>query len=676
MGEETVEEMLARLRKEQNIEVLPESEVDPESGLTFADKARLAATGLLFNYADEAIAGIKALSPDVTYEDALSEERSKLKSAQSKDGSLKYEIGGAIVPTAVATLAAPFTGGTSLAATAPTWMRLLGYGAAQGFLSGTGSSEEEGFSRIKDAPVATLTGAVANPLFAKLTQATQVALTPILDSVKRTLTGKVGKKVEDELIRMISDSGLTVDDFLQQVNEGKILPEMSEEAAKVVSGFASKAGPGSPIIRDAVTGRKNRFVKDLYERLQNDLDPESQGGNIFKTFYDDTEKLLKAEGEAYKQIWESTSGQTFKPLDQTVLFMVRESRSLRNLINKGLDESGIPQLFKSTGKGKPLELNRSLTLEEGEIIKRVLMDVKNKAFRSGTGNKATTFENYEKEIKSVLDQISPELQATRQNWAIIKNSVEMFDEGKKVFSKDPEEFAVQFDNLVKSNDVDAIEALRSGAASALKRKSQSSQKIGTITSLADAPDDLNKKERVILEILYPGDKIETIISKINQARGSIFARGKTFDGSDSGERLGSASRVGLGQDAADLGRIIMSNGLDVRASANIITRMFGGKKPPFTDNQYKEIAQLVVSENADLLKKSLTDNTSIDAIYNAFAKAINAVSASQPRVIGSTKLTEGVGDIYDPVVSGALDGLIQTISPKTKDKILTVSDQN
>ena len=159
---ETKEEMLARLRKEQNIEVLPESEIDPESGLTFADKARLAATGLLFNYADEAIAGIKALSPDITYKDALSDERSKLKSAQSKDGSLKYEIGGAIVPTVVATLAAPFTGGTSLAATAPTWMRLLGYGAAQGFLSGTGSSEEEGLSRIKDAPVATLTGAVAN----------------------------------------------------------------------------------------------------------------------------------------------------------------------------------------------------------------------------------------------------------------------------------------------------------------------------------------------------------------------------------------------------------------------------------------------------------------------------------------------------------------------------------
>ena len=126
MSEEAKEEKLARLRAELGIEVLPESEVDPDSGLTMADRARLTATGLLFNWADEAIAGVKALSPDVTYEEALTDEREKLKSAQSKEGSLKYEIGGAFIPTVAALAAAPFTGGTSAAATTPTWMRLLG----------------------------------------------------------------------------------------------------------------------------------------------------------------------------------------------------------------------------------------------------------------------------------------------------------------------------------------------------------------------------------------------------------------------------------------------------------------------------------------------------------------------------------------------------------------------
>jgi hypothetical protein len=647
MAEETTAEKLARVRAERGIVVLPESEVDPETGLTMSDRAKLAATGLLFNFADEAIAGIKALSPNVTYQDALAGEREQIKAAQAKDGSLKYEIGGALIPAVAGLVAAPFTGGTSAAATAPTWARLLGIGAAQGLAAGTGASEEEGFARLKDAPTAVITGAIANPLLAKLSQAGQAALAPLLDNVKRTLTGKIGKKVEDELIRMITDSGLAVDDFLMQVRGGQILPEMSEEAAKVVAGFATKAGPGSPIIRDAIVGRKNRFVKELYEKLQDDLDPQSQGGNIFKTFSDDTEKLLQAESAAYNAIYDASEGQAFAQIDDAVLALARASKQSRSKIVKFFDDAGLPSPFKFVGKGNAADA----------------------AARSGTGNKANTMRGYENQIKNVLDEISPELQATRQNWAIINNAVKKFDEGKKIFAKNPEEFAVEFNKLLDAGETDAIEALRTGAASALKLKSKSSSATGTISKLADMDLGINQKEREILEILYPGEKLEDIIVKINQARGSIVASNRTFGGSQTGERAGAASRVGVGQGLADVGRVVMSNGLDVGATASIVTRMFGGKKPPFTDDQFKKIAQLVISEDADLLESALTDQTALDAMYRAFRKAINVVSASQPRVQLATGVTEGIGDIYDPVASGALEGLISTISPETAERI-------
>ena len=671
MAEETTAEKLARVRLERGIEVLPESEIDPVTGLTMSDRAKLMATGLLFNYADETIAGLKALSPDVTYQNALAGERKQIKAAQEKPGSLKYEIGGALIPSVAALAAAPFTGGTSAAATAPTWARLLGIGAVQGLASGTGASEEEGFARLKDAPTAVITGAVANPLFAKLSKAAQAGLAPLLDNIKRTITGKVGKKVEDELIRMISDSGLTVDDFLIQVKNGQILPEMSEEAAKVVSGFATKAGPGSPIIRDAIVGRKNRFVKELYETLQNDLNPQSKGGNIFKTFSDDTEKLLQAESDAYTAIWNASDGQTFAQIDDVVLDLARASKQSRSKIVKFFDDAGLPSPFKYVAKGyaSNLQLTRSLSLKEGELVKRAFMDAKDAATRSGTANKANTMRGYENQIKNVLDEISPELKDTRKNWAIINNAVKKFDEGKKIFSKNPEEFAVEFNKLMDAGETDAIEALRTGAASALKLKSQSSSATGTISKLADMDLGINQKEREILEILYPGEKLEEIIVKINQARGSVVASNRTFGGSQTGERAGAASRVGVGQGLADVGRVVMSNGLDVGATASIVTRMFGGKKPPFTDDQFKKIAQLVISEDIDVLQSALTDQTTLDAIYRAFGKAINVVSASQPRVQLATGVTEGIGDIYDPVASGALEGLISTISPETAKKI-------
>ena len=652
---------------------------EPED-LTMMDRLRLIGQGLSFNWSDEAVAGIKALSPNVTYEDALSQEREFNKLARNKDGSLKYEIGGAFVPTIITTaasvLGAPFTSGTSLAVNVPTWGRLLTIGATQGLVIGTGSSEEEGLARLKDAPTAVVTGAIANPAFAKLSQGVQAAATPLIDYAKRTITGKVGKKVEDELIRIISDSGLSVDEVLERVSKGEIIPEMSEEAYRVVSGFVKTAGPGAPIVRNAVVGRKNQFVEDLYKSLQKDLAPNTEADNIFATFANNKQALEAAESAAYTKIFDESAGKAFSEIDQAVLFMVGNSRNLRNVINKKFDENGLKPLFKSAGKGKDktLELNRSLTLQEGEIVKRALMDVKNSAVKSGKSDKAKTFGGYEKEIKSVLDQVSPELQATRKNWALIQDSVNQFEFGQKIFSpkNDPEQFAITFKRLLDAGNEDAIAALRAGAASSLKLKSKSSQRIGTVNKLADDPlSGITKNERDILEILYPGEKLEEIVTKINLASGAAKAEGNIFKGSPTAGREGSASRVGqVGQTVADITRFVNSGGLDIGATTNIVTRLFGGKKPPFTDDQFKQIAELVISEDADVLRRALTDDTQIDAALRVFRKVITGLGASQPRVTVLTDTTEGVGELVDPAVSGALEGIVNTISDNTKQKVM------
>ena len=673
---ETKEEKLARIRADLNIITESNDQVDEDSGLTMADRARLTATGLLFNWADEAIAGVKALSPNVTYEEALADERAELKSAQSKDGSLKYEIGGAFIPTVGAMIAAPFTGGTSMAATAPTWMRLLGIGATQGLAMGTGGSEKEGFARLSDAPTAVVTGAVANPAFAKLTQGVQAAATPLIDYVKRTVTGKVGKKVEDELIRILAESRLSIDEVIERVSKGEIIPEMSAETARVVAGFATKSGVGSPIIRDAVVGRKNAFVEDLYSTLQKDLAPNTEADNIFATFANNSDKLKASESAAYTKIFDGAAGQTFKEIDDAVLALATASRNSRNLINTQLDDNGLKPIFKMVGKGKnaKLQLTRSLGLEEGEIIKRAFMDAKNKAQRAGTSDKANTMKGYETTIKNVVDEISPELQATRKNWALIEDSVKQFEVGQKIFSPktDPEQFAITFKQLLDAGNEDAVAALRAGAASALKRKSKSSQRIGTVNKLADDPlSGITKSERDILEILYPGEKLDDIVAKINSASRSALAEGRMFTGiSQTAPILGAAERVGqVGQTVADVARVVNSAGLDIGATTNIVTRLFGGKKPPFTDDEFKQIAELVVSEDADVLRRALTDDTQIDAVLQVFRKAIAALGASQPRVTALTDVTEPVAETVDSAATGALTGLVSTVSPSTALKI-------
>ena len=100
--------------------------------LDFGDRVRLGLQGASLNTSDEIGAFARSAFGSGTYEDYLADERSELKSARSKPGSLKYEIGGAIVP---ALAAAPFTGGTSIPLTLVKAAALAG---TEGLVAGLG----------------------------------------------------------------------------------------------------------------------------------------------------------------------------------------------------------------------------------------------------------------------------------------------------------------------------------------------------------------------------------------------------------------------------------------------------------------------------------------------------------------------------------------------------------
>ena len=408
--------------------------------------------------------------------------------------------------------------------------------------------------------------------------------------------------------------------------------------------------------------------------MQKDLAPDSQGGNIFETFANNTTALKKAEGEAYDRIFDGAAGQTFQEIDDVVLSLATASRNSRNLINKKLDENGLKPIFKMVGKGKnaKLQLTRSLSLKEGELVKRAFMDAKIGA-KAKKPDKAKTMKVYENQIKEVVDNLSDELKTTRKSWAMIEDSVKQYEAGQMIFSAktNPEEFSIMFGRLLEAGNEDAIAALRAGAASALKLKSGGPQKLSMINKLADDPlTNMSKNEQQILQALYPGEKLDDIITKINLTSGAIKAEGNIFKGSPTAGREGAANRVGLGQTVADIGRVVTSGGTDILATAGIVTRLFGGKKPPFTDEQFEQIAKLVVSEDSEVLRQALTDDAQVVRVLEIFRKAIDALGASQPRVTALTNVTESVGEDVDPVVSGALEGIINRITPDAKQKVI------
>ena len=115
--------------------------------LDFGDRVRLGLQGATLNTSDEIGAFVRSMG-EGSYEDYLADERAKLESARSKPGSLKYEIGGAIVP---ALAAAPFTGGTSVPLTLG---RAAVVAGTEGLAAGLGAREGNILERFGDRPKA------------------------------------------------------------------------------------------------------------------------------------------------------------------------------------------------------------------------------------------------------------------------------------------------------------------------------------------------------------------------------------------------------------------------------------------------------------------------------------------------------------------------------------------
>ena len=81
-----------------------------ETGLTMMDRVQLIADGALMGWSDEAYAKLASLVQDRPYEEIVRDIRIGLEQAKQKDGSFKYQLGGAFLPV-LATL--PFSSATA-----------------------------------------------------------------------------------------------------------------------------------------------------------------------------------------------------------------------------------------------------------------------------------------------------------------------------------------------------------------------------------------------------------------------------------------------------------------------------------------------------------------------------------------------------------------------------------
>ena len=626
-------EVLKKLLEKYNIEPSPEETDD--QGLTFSEKIRLAAQGALFNFSDEAIAAIRAIGPE-TYSEALQKERSALKTAQDKPGSLKYEIGGAL-GSGIA--AAPFTGGASLV---PTLGRAAAVGAGAGSLAGAGGGEGFG-GRLEGAGIGAVVGGVAGPVGTKAVQLGTTLLKKPADFIRRKLTGRLGKAAEDEVLRIMREGNLTLEDVVKKVNAGEIIPDMSEQTANALRSIYAKSGSGGQIIADTLTRRADETFESGKRALLSELAPEG-GENITLALSKNLKELEAAESAAYKEIFEQGKALQSNSLNLISEQILTNQKFLQKDINKLLKASNAPDLFKITD-GK-LELLRDVTLEDGEIIRRALADATNKAFSGGKGNLGTSLNTIEKSVRSILDDVSPELAATRAKWASIKAAQQAFEDGKKAFGKSFEDLSIQFDNLAQRGDDLAMDSFRAGVAAQLKNKFG----LSSAKSFMSALSKLERKERDILEKIYPEGMFEDTLKKLELASKTQTTKGRVLGGSPTAITAEGVKRVGADA-AVDVVEFAL-NPLNIFAFTRMARKMIGSKVDNISQAQLEQAAKILVSEDADLIQRALTDRDALSILSKRVGQLLDSLTAGTTTASAFTAEKFAPDSIISPAFAG------------------------
>lgn len=646
--------------------------------LTFSDRARLMAQGALMNFSDEFFAMVRSALGSETYEEAVGEEREALKKAQQKEGSLKYEIGGAVAP---ALALAPFTGGTSIPTTLGRYIigtgsKLATQGAIQGGASAYG--RQEGDTDLVDIGLSTAGGAVANPLLQKVGGKLVEGVGKISEPIIRRIKGQLAKPVEDELARIAGASGFTTDEVIEQIASGKTIPELSETAAAEVRGFYVASEKSKPIIAESLVSRKQQGMEDVFGSLQKDLSPNEQIGNVFKYITGSINAIKSGASDNYKQIYNKFGNFRSNNINLAIEEALQKQPQLRPKIKSLMTGLGKATPFEV--KDGVLKLTQDVDLETAENIRGLLLERANKLYQSGDGRLGEVASSLEKNLRSIIDETSPELSVARNNWARIMKAKESFDVGRSIFTKQADEAEVIFEKLLASGDREAIDSFRAGVASAIRGKKQGGTSVNFINKLGD----LNSKESLILQKIYPDEALDNVIDKVNLAKASIMAQGRIMGGSPTAETTKATSRVGTVDDAYALTRVLASGGTDIGAGVQLLKKFIPTKSNALDDEQMTQVARLLVSEDKNLLRNALTNNEARQQLIQKINELTDRFVAGLAKagVQEGSDLTENASIVTgalateeneeDQQVNETLKPIIQDLDEEAKRKLLQV----
>lgn len=564
-------------------------------------RTRTAAQGLTLGFADEIEARARALATGTPYEDVLNEIRGSTKAYQEARPieAMAYEVGGAALPALASIAAAPFTGGASTTAMAPTLARMGLMGGLEGAAYGFGTGEGGVGERLARVPGGAVTGAIGGAAGGAAVRGAGGAVTALTDSVRRLVGRRGSSIVENEIQRLAEQTGRTTDQIADDIMKGRILAE-NKSIRQAVRGYQTSGGEPTRILTEGLAPRpaqtRTAAMQGMREYLSDAGEPSALQAQRR------SEDLTRtAEREAYSQ-FETVPApdEVVSALGDTLSRVPSASKEVEIALRA---QTGQAPFYKILDDGS-VEFTRTPTLMEAERVRRAVGNRATALYKESMGGAGEAVSGAEGALRGAVDVSSPQLAATRAQAAASRTQRDTFKAGKNALTGDVNERMMEFSELTSPEDINAY---RAGLMAALEARATTGSKQSMIRNLTNP----ETKEGVILRQVFPEDQLDDVLYKLETASEAQATAGKVLSGSDTAATLAENARRGLGLSASDMMGALSGSPDALISVAQKVAGRFGRD---LTDAERGRVAQILISEDPDFVRRAITDESGLAAL--------------------------------------------------------------
>lgn len=577
-----------------------------------SQKLRTAAQGATFGFADEIEAGVKSLVGEETYRQNVDKIRAQIKQYREDAPveSAVYEIAGAIAPALL-----------SRGASAPLSMtQIAGRAIGEGAVSGYGSSEGDIVQQLTQTATGAGLGGVVGTAATYGMKGLGVIADKVVDSMRRLTGGRGATVVENEILRLSQQSGETPDEIVARIARGEIMAD-NKSLQMALRDLMSRGGLAESEIRTLLPQRAESLRLEGQAALKSGLAPNA-GDNVLQYARMNQDDFKQAEKAAYNQIF--SAGIEVPQLGDTLMDIAARLPNAKQAIDelyKTTKGSFVPP-FK-IGDNGAIEMVRVPTLEDAEIMRRALQDAADQRFRAGSGAVGANLSDMESELRRAIDTASPELGATRANWRKYNQVRNAFDEGRKAFNLPPEQLEVDFLKIADNPELAA--SFREGVMAQINNKLARQGSKQLMRKLSD-PNTLEGK---LFETVFPEDMKRQALNKLLTASSAQDTFEKVIGGSTTALTQGARSQSNLGIGLDEVMGAARMNPLDI---ARVGAKIVKGMAPDLNDAQRKQITDILISTDPDIVRKALTDDSAMARLQNQIALMSRKLQASAKTV--------------------------------------------